>query len=123
VPSHYAVCLFTSPPEDVARLVPLLPARAEELLGNESWAESEHDVVEALEGGRTKVLGREATYCAKVEADEAWDVAEALPGVDRDRMLRQAESHRVAEGANNWEGTAIGFHPYLPHGEIAFPGR
>ncbi len=51
VPSHYAVCIDTSPPTEIARPLSLLPARAEELLRDKSWARSESDVVEGREGG------------------------------------------------------------------------
>jgi hypothetical protein len=122
VPAQYAACLMTSPPKDVSRLLSLLPARAEELLRDESWSESEVDVIEGLEGGRTKVLGRSASYCAKVEPDEVRDVVAALPGANREQMMRQQGLYTLAEGTKIWEGTRISFHPYLPHGEIPLPG-
>jgi hypothetical protein len=115
-PSHYAVCLHVSPPADVSRPLSALPARAEEVLRDESWRESESELIEALEDARTKVVGLEATYCAKVETGEARDVAEVVIGVDRDPLLHQ-QSYPLVGGARYPPGTRISFHPYLPHGE------
>jgi hypothetical protein len=115
-PSHYALCLHVSPPADVSRPLSALPARVEEVLRDASWKESESELIEALGGTRTKVVGLEATYCAKVETDEARGVAEAVFGVDRDPLLHQ-QSYPLVGGARYPPGTRISFHPYLPHGE------
>jgi hypothetical protein len=114
VPSHFAVCISTSPPTDVSRLLSLLPAPAEELLRDRSWTRFEWDMLGALEGGRTKVFGRSVEYCSKLATKEAREVNEALSGLDRDR--RTGDSYLVAEGVNNWEITSIHFEPYFPHG-------
>jgi hypothetical protein len=120
VPSHYAVCVDTSPPTDIARLLFLLPARAEELLRGKGWTRSEGDVVEAREG-YTVVLGRSVTYCSKLATDEAREVAEALSGLD---PVRGAHSlaYLVAEAVDNLNPTTIRFEPYLPHGQFPVHG-
>ena len=121
VPSHYAVCVDTSPPTDIARLLSLLPGRAEELLRDKSWTRSEGDVVEALGGGRTKVLGRSAEYCSKLATEEARDVADALAGLDRAGHTHSL-GYLVAEAVDNLNPTTIRFEPYFPHGEFPIHG-
>lgn len=123
VPSHYAVCVDTSPPTDIARLLSLVPGRAEELLRDKNWTRSESDVVEALEGGRTKVLGRSVEYCSKLATEEAREVNEALSsGLDRDTRSRHSQAYFVAEAVNNLNPTTIRFEPYFPHGEFPIHG-
>jgi hypothetical protein len=119
VPSHYAVCVGTSPPTDVARILSLLPARAEELLRDKSWTRSESDIVEGLEGGRTKVLGRSVSYCAKLTTEAAREVAEPLSGLDPDTRFRtNGLAYVVGEPVDNLNHpTTIGLDPWLPHEE------
>jgi hypothetical protein len=120
VPSHYGVCVDTSPPTDIARLLSLLPARAEELLRGRSWTRSEDDVVEAREG-YSIVIGRSVTYCSKLATEEAREVKDAVSGLARDPRFG---AYLVAEAVNNsnptttwFERTTIWFEPYLPHGQ------
>ena len=51
VPSHYEVCMGTSPPKDVSDLLSLLPARAADLLRDRSRTRSEDDVVSKRRSG------------------------------------------------------------------------
>jgi hypothetical protein len=123
VPSHYAVCIHTAPPKDVSQLIALLPTRAAELLRDKSWTNSEGDVVEAREGGRTVVLGRSGQYCSKLATDEAREVADALSGLDREPGWRRyGLAYRVAEAVNNLGPTWLRFEPYFPHGQFPFSG-
>jgi hypothetical protein len=57
VPSHYRVCIDTAPPKDASRLLSLLPARAADMLRNQTLTRSEDDVVEAREGGTWSCWG------------------------------------------------------------------
>jgi hypothetical protein len=119
VPSHYQVCLDTSPPKDVSRLLSLLPAQAADVLRDKSRTRLEGEVVEAREAGRTVVLGRSVTYCSKLSTEEAREVAEALSGLDPDpRQERARLAYRLAEGAHWWAGASIWFEPYFPHGQV-----
>lgn len=118
VPSHYAVCVSTSPPTDVSRILSLLPGRAQERLRNRSWTRSGSDIVEGLEGGRTKVLGRSVQYCSKLATKEAREVADALSGLDPDTRFRtNGLAYVVAEPVDDNLNlpTTIGLDPYLPH--------
>ncbi|MGH3144163.1 MAG: hypothetical protein ACRDO9_13700, partial [Gaiellales bacterium] len=123
VPSHYAVCVETSPPTNITPLLSRLPARAEELLRDQNWARSEGDIVEAREGGVIVVLGRAVTYCSKLTTEEAREVDKALSGLDPDPTFPQDPlGYLVAEAVENRDGlplipTAIRFQPYLPHGQ------
>jgi hypothetical protein len=117
VPSHYEVCIDTSPPKDASRLLSLLPARAADVLRGKSLSRSESDVVEAREGGRIVVLGRSVSYCSKLPTEEAREVAEALSGLDRVQpSVRLA--YRLAENPRPFGPTTISFDPYFPHDEI-----
>jgi hypothetical protein len=119
VPSHYAVCIDTSPPTEIARPLSLLPARAEELLRDKSWARSESDVVEGREGGPV-VLGQRVTYCSKLPTAEAREVADALSGLEQDpTTMRTRLEYRLAEGVQpTRERTEFWFEPYFPHGRF-----
>jgi hypothetical protein len=123
VPSHYAVCIDTSPPKDASHLLSLLPARAADLLRDKSRTRLVHDVQEAREGGRVVVLGQSVRYCFKVETEEAREVADALSGLDPEPGWRGfALAYRVAEAVNNLNPTWIWFEPYFPHGQFTFSG-
>ena len=121
VPSHYELCVDTSPPTDVGPVLSRLPARAKELLRDKSWTRSEGDIVEAREGGVIVVLGRAVTYCSKLATEEARKVDKALSGLDPDpRFPQDPLGYLVAEAVKNGNGvglnpTTIGFQPYLPH--------
>ena len=118
VPSRYAVCVSSSPPTDIAHLLALLPARAEELLRNQSWTRSEDDLVEGLGGGRTKVVGRGIDYCSEVPTEQAREVGDALSELDPDTRFRtNGLAYVVAEAVGNLNPTTIGLEPLLPHGE------
>ena len=114
VPSHYAVCIDTSPPKDPSLILSLLPARAADLLRDKSWTQLDGEVVEAREG-HTAVLGKSVTYCSQLATKEAREVADAVSGLGRTEWPLSLV-YRVAEGMNNWEETHISFDPYLPHG-------
>jgi hypothetical protein len=123
VPSHYAVCIDTSPPKDASQLLSLLPARAADLLRGKSRTRLGGEVQEAREGGRVVVLGQSVMYCFKVETEEAREVAEALSGLDPEPGWRGfALAYRVAEAVDNLNPTRIWFEPYFPHGQFAFSG-
>ena len=124
VPSHYAVCIGTSPPQDASQLLSLLPARSTDVLRGKSLSRSEGDVVEARERGRIVVLGRAVSYCAKLTTEEAREVAEPLSGFDPDPRFHQnqtALSYQLAEAqaVDNLGPTTISFDPYLPHGRTS----
>jgi hypothetical protein len=123
VPSHYAVCLYTSPPTGVSHVLSLLPARAEELLRDKSRVRSESDLQEAREGGRVVVIGRSVTYCFKVETAEAREVAEAVSGLEPEPGWRHyGLAYRVAEAVNHLDPTRIVFEPYFPDGRFTYSG-
>jgi hypothetical protein len=118
VPSHYAVCIDSSPPKDASHLLSLLPTRAADVLRGKSQTRLDGEVVEAREAGRTVVLGRSVTYCSKLATEEAREVAEALSGLDQDpRFHSVVLAYRVAEAVNNLNPTSIWFEPYFPHGQ------
>ncbi|HEU5065058.1 MAG TPA: hypothetical protein VFT86_04115 [Gaiellaceae bacterium] len=106
VPSHFAVCLATSPPLTDAprRILSLLPARAEELLRDRSWT-------------GYKVSGRTVAYCSKVATDDAREIANAVSGLER-HPWAESLIYDVVKGAKDWEETTISFDPYLPHDEF-----
>ncbi len=119
VPPHYQACMGTSPPKDVSQLLALLPAPAANVLRGKSLEGSEGDLVEAREGGRTVVIGRSATYCAKLTTEEAREIADALSGFDQDPNFHGVVlAYRLAEPVNNLSPTSIWFEPYLPHGQV-----
>jgi hypothetical protein len=114
VPSHYAVCMSTSPPKDPSDLLSLLPARAADILRDKGRKQLDGEVVDAREGYAV-VLGESVTYCSKLTTVEAREVADAVSGLERTEWPLSLV-YRVAEGVNNWEETQISFDPYLPHG-------
>ena len=123
VPSHYAVCIDTSPPKHSSHLLTLLPARAADLLRDKSRTRLGGEVVEAREHGRTVVLGQAVTYCFKVETAEAREVADALAGLDPEPGWKgYGLAYRVAEPVGNLNPTRIWFEPYFPHGQFTFSG-
>ena len=117
VPSHYEVCMVTSPPKDVSQILSLLPAEAADVLRGKSLERSEGDSVEAREGGIVVVIGRSVTYCSKLTTEETREVAVPLSGVDRiapDALL----AYRLGEpDANGDPTTWISFEPIFPHGQ------
>jgi hypothetical protein len=68
------------------------------------------------------VVGRKATYCAKLTTEEAREVAEPFSGRDHDpRFSEVILGYRLATPADptNLDATSsIWFEPYLPHGQI-----
>jgi hypothetical protein len=119
VPAHYEVCMDISPPKDVSHLFSLLPAQSADVLRGKSLKGSEGDLVEAREGGRTVVIGRSATYCAKLTTEEAREVAKPFSGLDPDpRFHGVVLGYRLAEPFANLDPTSIWFEPYFPHGQI-----
>ena len=121
VPSHYAVCLQTSPPKAASDLLALLPTRAAEVLRDKSRTSAEGDVVSNIdqEPGHMVVIGRSVTYCSKLETEDAREVAEALSGFDRDPGFHNVVlAYRVAEpNRRQVLPTSISFEPYFPHGK------
>jgi len=120
VPSHYAVCIDTSPPKDAAYLLSLLPAQAADVLRDESRTRVESDVVtNTRDDERMRVAGRWATYCSRLTTEEAREVADAVSGLERHKGFRSYSLvYRLAEGAHDWEATTISFDPYLPDGQF-----
>ena len=82
VPSHYAVCIDTSPPKDPSHVLSLLPARAADGLRDKSWTQLDGELVEAREG-YTVVLGESVTYCSQLATKEAREIADAVSGLER----------------------------------------
>jgi hypothetical protein len=124
VPSHYAVCLHTSPAKDASQLLSLLPQRAADVLRAKTRTRLEGEVVgNTREDERMRVLGRSATYCSKLTTEEAREVADAVSGHERPRWAKPYSLvYRVAEGAHDWEATTISFDPYFPHGHFLLWG-
>jgi hypothetical protein len=120
VPSHYAVCIGTSPPKDESQVLSLLPRRAADVLRNKSRTGRDGEVVgNTREDERMRVLGRSVTYCSKLTTEEAREVAEAFSGRDPDpRFHGVVLAHRLADGVHDWETTSIWFEPYFPHGQV-----
>jgi hypothetical protein len=120
VPSHYDVCIGTSPPKDASDLLSLLPSRAADVLRDKSWTRLERDVEASPEGGGpVEVQGRYVRYCSKLTTEEAREVAEGLSGLDPDPGEGRVRlAYRLAEGAHWWAGTSIWFEPYFPHGQV-----
>lgn len=121
VPSHYEVCIHTSPPKDAAELLSLLPRRAADVLRDKGRTGLEADVVgNTREDERMRVLGRSVEYCSKLTTEEAREVAEGLSGLypNPGHESRVRLAYRLAEGAQRWEGTSIWFEPYFPHGQV-----
>jgi hypothetical protein len=132
VPSHYAVCIKTSPPKDASDLLPLLPTRAADVLRDRGRTRFDSDLLEAREAGRIVVLGREVTYCSKLTTEEAREVIQPLSGFPQPRTrpapwLAPSRNwntleYRLAEAVNNLNPTTISFDPYLPHGQFLLNG-
>ena len=123
VPSHYAVCIDTSPPKEASHVLSLLPPRAADLLRDKSRTERASDLVEAREVGRGVAIGRAVTYCFKVETEEARDVVDAVSGLDPEPGWGDVGlAYRVAEPVGNLDPTRIWFEPYFPHGQFTFSG-
>ena len=132
VPSHYAVCIDTSPPPAppssawfVQRMLSMLPARAADLLRDKSRTRSEHDLFGGIdqdqENGHVYLLGRAVTYCFKVETEQAREVAEALSRLEREPQWDSyVLAYRVADGINGLAPTLLWFEPYFPDGRIPF---
>jgi hypothetical protein len=121
VPSHYAVCIHTSPPKDPSQLLSFLPKRAADALRDKSRTRYDGEVIEAREGGRTVVLGRSVTYCSKLTTEEAREVADALSGLKRESGWgANALAYQVTEPVG-LEDTDVFFEPYFPHGRFHYP--
>lgn len=120
VPSHYAVCIDTSPPKDASELLSLLPARAADVLRDKSRTRRDGERYGSLKpDGPMGVLGRSAADCYKLATEEAREVAGTLSGLDpMPGWGTHYLAYRVAEGINWWEETAISFEPYFPDGRI-----
>jgi hypothetical protein len=120
VPSHYAICIDTSPPKDVSQLLSLLPAQAGDILRGKSRTRVEDDVVtNTREDERMRVVGRWVTHCSKLTTEDAREVANAVSGLEQDQTFRPFSLvYRLAEGAHDWEATTISFDPYLPDGQF-----
>ena len=127
VPSHYAVCINTSPPKDPSQLLSLLPARAADVLRDKSRTRFDGEMEGTREpDGPIVVLGRWVAYCSKLTTEEAREVAEALSGLDREPGFgSNALAYRVDEAVNGqpegWNDTDIWFEPYFPDGRSIHP--
>jgi len=119
VPSHYAVCIDSSPPKDASRLLSLLPTRAADVLRDKSRTQSEGGFEMQTDSGPVEVPGRWVRYCHKLATEEARQVADSLSGLDQDpRWWGLTLAYRVAGEANDGDATAIWFEPYFPHGQF-----
>jgi hypothetical protein len=124
VPSHYAVCIATSPPKVGSQLLSLLPARAADMLRDKSRTRFDGEAFgNTREDERMRVLGRTVTYCSKLTTEEAREVANIVSGLERPGWTRPYTLvYLVAEGAHDWEATTISFDPYFPHGQFLLYG-
>jgi hypothetical protein len=119
VPSHYEVCIDSSPPNDASQLLSLLPTRAANVLRDKSRTQFEGGFEMQSDSGPIEVPGRWVRYCSKLTTEDARVVADGLSGLDQDpRWHRATLAYRVADGAHDWEATAIWFEPYFPHGQF-----
>ena len=89
VPSHYAVCIDTSPPKDASHLLSLLPTRAADLLRDKSRTSSEGDVLSNIDQvpGHMVVLGRSVTYCSSSRPRRLAKSRRLSPGLIRTRIF------------------------------------
>ena len=124
VPSHYAVCIDTSPPKDASQLLSLLPARAADLLRDKSRTRLDGEVVEKRASGahrRARPIGH-----VLLQADDRGGSRGrrgSLRARSRAGWRAYALAYRVAEAVNNWNPTTIWFEPYFPDGQFACSGR
>lgn len=114
VPSHYAVCIDTSPPRPASELLSTLPERAADVLRGKSAT--------FPPGGGP---ARSVDDCFKVETEEAREVAEALAGLAVDENggggthgLRWHLDKTVDGHPAEWNEVSI--EPYFPDGRIPF---
>jgi hypothetical protein len=125
VPSHYAVCIDTSPPKDASELLSLLPARAAELLRDKSRTQSAGGTTEIYDGTVVETPG--VTDCYKVETEDAREVSDALSGLVREQgwgthWLRWRVDEAADGKPDEWNPTDITIEPYFPDGRIPFSG-
>ena len=116
VPSHYAVCIYTSPPKDAAELLSMLPARAAELLRDRRRTPAADPGIPGVGD------------CYTVEAEDAREVADALSGLVREegwgtywlrwRLDEAPDGTRFPQE----NPTDISIEPYFPDGRIPFSG-
>jgi hypothetical protein len=125
VPSHYAVCIDTSPPKDASALLSLLPARAAELLRDKGRNRSDGGTQAIYDGTVVETPG--VVDCYKVETEDARKVADALSGLVREEgwgthwlRWRVDEAPEGTQAA--WNPTDITIEPYFPDGRIPFSG-
>jgi hypothetical protein len=121
VPSHYAVCVNTSPPKDASELLSLLPARAADLLRDKSRTRSDGGVTKIYDGTDVDTPG--VIDCYKVETEDAREVADALSGLVREQgwgthWLAWRVDQAVAGEPAEWNPTDISIEPYFPDGRI-----
>jgi len=125
VPSHYAVCIDTSPPKDASELLSLLPVRAAELLRNKTQTRSAGGT-EAIDDG-TVLETPGVIDCYKVDAKDAREVADALSGLPHEEgwgtyWLRWRVDEAPDGTQAAWNPTDITIEPYFPDGRIALSG-
>jgi len=125
VPSHYAVCIDTSPPKDASALLSLLPARAAELLRDKGRIRSDGGTQAISDGTVVETPG--AIDCYKVETEDAREVADALSGLVREEgwgthWLRWRVDEAPVGTQAAWNPTDITIEPYFPDGRIPFSG-
>jgi hypothetical protein len=122
VPSNYAVCMESAPPNDETQLLSLLPTRATDVLRGKDWTREDGEVVASPDGGGpVEVQGPSVEYCTKLTTPQAREVADALSDRDPDGANRQGQvglTYPLAGGAHWFEGARIRFEPYFPHGQI-----
>jgi hypothetical protein len=129
VPSHYAVCIHTSPPKDASDLLSLLPPRAADLLRDKSRTSSEADLLSNIDQvpGHMVVIGRSVTHCFRLTTEDARVVADALSSFERAQgwgthWLRWRLDEAVEGKPAESNPTDITLEPYFPDGRIPFSG-
>ena len=125
VPSHYAMCIDTSPPKDASDLLSLLPAPAADLLRDKSRTRSGSGTTKIYDGTVVETPGVED--CSKVETEDAREVANTLSGLVREEgwgthWLRWRLDEAVDGDPAEWNPTDITIEPYFPDGRIPFSG-
>jgi hypothetical protein len=125
VPSHYAVCIDTSPPKTASELLSMLPARAAELLHDKSRTQFAGGTTEIHDGTVVDTPG--VKDCYKVETEDAREVADALSDLVREEgwgthWLRWRVDEAPDGTQAAWNPTDITIEPYFPDGRIPFSG-
>ena len=121
VPSHYAVCIDTSPPKDASQLLSLLPTRAADLLRDKSRTRLEADVVANIDQVPGHMVVHRPIGHVLLQADDRGGPrgrGRSLRARSGPELPRRRPGVSVAEAVNNLSPTSIWFEPYFPHGQV-----